>query len=220
MINDRATILANGPFVDDGRLRARVAKGGCLIGVDGGGVRLLDMGLTPRWVTGDYDSVSPAQRAALEAAGARFVETPDQNRVDLDKALSFAIDEAGARDVAVFGASEGRLDHTAAAMVAVIKHGQRATVQLVDAYGSAQPVYRELTLSGNDLIGRTVSLIALGTVQDVWFEGVRWPLLGEDVGPYGRDATSNEIVSETVSIRAGAGDLLIYLHHDLKRRPE
>jgi thiamine pyrophosphokinase len=217
VINDHVTILANGPFVDDGRLRARVAQGGLLIGVDGGAVRLLALGLAPGWVTGDGDSVTPAQRASLEEAGARFAETPDQYRVDLDKALSFAVDELGARDVAVFGASEGRLDHTAAAMVAIFKHGRRAAIQMVDAHGTAQPVYGQLTLSGSDLSGRMVSLIALGTVEDVWFEGVRWPLMGETIGVGGRDATSNEIVADTIRVRAGAGDLLIYLHHRSER---
>ncbi|MCW3058383.1 MAG: hypothetical protein JWQ02_204 [Capsulimonas sp.] len=216
MTKDNATILANGPFVDDGRLRARVAQGGSLIGVDGGAVRLLALGLAPQWVTGDGDSVTPEQRVALEAAGAQFVETLDQYRVDLDKALSFAVDELGARDVAVFGASEGRLDHTAAAMIAVLTHGRRAAIQMVDAHGTAQPVYGQLTLSGSDLCGRMVSLIAMGTVEDVWFEGVRWPLMGETIGVGGRDATSNEIVAETIRVRAGEGDLLIYLHH----RPE
>ncbi|BDI30630.1 thiamine pyrophosphokinase [Capsulimonas corticalis] len=219
MTNERATILANGPFVDDGRLRARIAEGGGpLIGVDGGAWRLYELGFTPRWVTGDYDSVTPAQRETLEAAGARFVETPDQYRVDLDKALAFAIDEAGARDIAVFGAGGGRLDHTVAALAAAVAHGQRASIQLIDAHGAARPVYGELTLTGSDLIGRVVSLIALGTVEDVWFDGVRWPLTGQSVGPYGRDATSNEIVSDTICVRAGAGDLLIYLHHGAPER--
>ncbi|MEO7717968.1 MAG: thiamine diphosphokinase [Capsulimonas sp.] len=220
MTKHQATILANGPFVDDGRLRARVAQGGSLIGVDGGAVRLLALGLTPQWVTGDGDSVTAAQRAALEAAGAQFVETLDQYRVDLDKALSFAINEVGARDVAVFGASEGRLDHTVAAMIAVLKHGRRAALQIVDAHGTAQPVFGQLTLSGSDLNGRIVSLIALGTVEDVWFEGVRWPLMGETIGVGERDATSNEIVADTIRVRAGAGDLLIYLHHRSERRAE
>lgn len=198
--------------MDDGRLRARVAAGGWLGGVDGGAQRLQEMGLIPDFVSGDFDSLTEDARAALAAAGAEIVPTPDQNFTDLDKALAYATESLGAREVFVWGATGGRLDHTCANLSALIKHGRRADIRLVDDIGETRLVNGEAHLSGPELIGRTLSLIALGPVEGIWSEGVRWPLRGEGLAPGVRDGTSNEIVAQTVRVRVGAGDLLLMLH--------
>lgn len=215
-ILQRAVLLANGPLTDASRLRASVSEGGWLIGVDGGAARLRALGLNPDIVTGDFDSLSNEARAELADAGAIIFPTPDQDYTDLDKALAYCLDALAVREIRVFGALGGRLDHTFAALSALVKHGSRADVRLADEIGEARLVHNRLTLSGDDLPGRVVSLIALGPVTGVWIRGVRWPLSGETLAPGIRDGTSNEVIANAVEIEVGSGDLILFLHH----RPE
>lgn len=212
-VPDAAVLLAAGPLVDAERLRARVRDGGWLIGVDGGAAALWEQGLIPHIVTGDFDSLSEAARADLAAAGARIVPTPDQEYTDLDKALAYTLDVLGARRVAVFGATGGRLDHTFAALSALVKYGRRADVRLVDDVGETRLVHGRMRLTGDDLVGRVLSLIALGPVEGIHSRGVRWPLQGESLAPGIREGTSNRVTACTVEIEAARGDLLLFLHH-------
>jgi thiamine pyrophosphokinase len=189
-----AVLLANGPLGDAAAARLRraaVPEGGrWRIGVDGGAARMLALGIVPEIVTGDFDSLARAERAALEAAGARLVPTPDQDFTDLDKALAYCRDVLEVPRVDVFGATGGRLDHTFSALSALVKHGRVTDVRLVDDVGETRLVRNgALRLAGADLSGRVLSLIALGPVHDIWSRGVRWPLSGEALAPGVRDGT-------------------------------
>ena len=210
---DRAVVLAHGPFAEDERLRALASEGGWRVGVDGGAARMLEAGLVPHVVTGDFDSLSDAARQALRAAGARIVPTPDQDFTDLDKALAYCRETLGAHTIHVFGALGGRLDHTYSTLSALVKHGRHADIRLIDGIGETTLVNGRARISGPDLPGRVLSLMALGPVEGVWSRGVRWPLHGESLRPGVRDGTSNEIVAETVEIEVGSGDLLVLVHH-------
>ena len=64
--------------------------------------------------------------------------------------------------------------------------------------------------------GRHLSLSPLtGNVCGVTTEGLRWPLLSEDLIAGERDGISNEVVKSPVMIRvAGPGDLLLMMHRE------
>ena len=208
-------LVANGPFedVDGPRLRAAFFGGGAAIGVDGGARTLLRLGLTPTHVTGDFDSLSPGELAALAEAGVKIVPTPDQEFTDLDKALSYAFETLGAHRASVFGATGGRLDHLYSALSALVKHGKTRDVRLIDRVGEVFLAGGSVRLDGDDLIGRTVSLLAMGRVDGIKTAGLRWPLTDESLAPGERDGTLNEVIRSPVEISHRSGDLLIYLHH-------
>ena len=49
-----------------------------------------------------------------------------------------------------------------------------------------------------------------GSTQDVWTEGLRWPLAGVRLDSGRRDGISNEVVAFPASVRIGGpGDLLL-----------
>ena len=83
----------------------------------------------------------------------------------------------------------------------------------MDEWGETFAPNVPVTLSGPDLPGRVLSLLALGPVSDVWTTGVRWPLGGEALAPGVRDGTLNVVTETTVTIRARTGDLLLFLGH-------
>ena len=214
-----AVLVAAGPLPVRAATRLRVqiaaAPESLLVGVDGGAAALTALGVLPHVVTGDGDSLSHAARHELAERGARIVPTPDQNFTDLDKALAYVL-EMGGRVVRVFGATGGRLDHTYSALSAVLKHARArpdADIRLVDEWGETFALNTFVTLSGLDLPGRVLSLLALGPVSDVWTTGVRWPLPGDALAPGVRDGTLNEVTETVVTIQTGAGDLLVLLGH-------
>jgi thiamine pyrophosphokinase len=211
----KAVLVANGPFDDicSMRLRDAVGSSELVIGIDGGTRTLTRLGLTPTHVTGDFDSLSQEERDDLESLGVRIVPTPDQDFTDLDKALRFAFEELGATGATVFGATGGRLDHLYSVLSVLIKYARTRDVTLVDRVGEVFLARGSLELRGADLVGRTLSLLALGPAEGVKTTGVAWPLTAERLAPGERDGTLNVVTEETVTISCASGDLLVYLHH-------
>ena len=210
-----AVLMANGDFSPAALpyLQTLLEAGAILVGVDGGARRLRSFGFVPDYVTGDFDSLTEAERIDLAERGARIIPTPDQDFTDLDKALAFVTETLGIQTVRVFGASAGRLDHVYSNLSALLKYGKAGEVRLVDEWGETRPVPHPLTLSGDDLPGRTLSLIALGPVHGVTTTGVEWPLSSETLAPGVRDGTLNRVTARTVTVEAKSGDLLLMLHH-------
>ncbi|MGC4047039.1 MAG: thiamine diphosphokinase [Armatimonas sp.] len=208
-------LVANGPFEDipQERLRLAASEASALIGVDGGTHALLRLELTPTYVTGDFDSLTIAEREELAGQGVAIVPTPDQDYTDLDKALMFAFDTLGATSAHIYGGTGGRLDHLYSVLSTLIKHGRSREIRLIDTVGETFYVQGAMELVGEDLPGRTLSLLALGLVEGIITTGVQWPLNSEFLEPGVRDGTLNKVTAETVTISCTKGDLLVLLHH-------
>ncbi len=210
-------LVANGPIseIPTERLRRAIQSADLVIGIDGGARSLMQLGLLPTHVTGDFDSLSPSELAALEAQGVEIIPTPDQDFTDMDKALTLCFKSLGASMAQVFGAGGGRLDHLYSNLSALLKHGRDHDVYLVDSFGETFTLDPKGTLLLSDpaLVGRTLSLLALGPVHGITSTGLRWPLTNESLAPGVRDGTLNEVVSETVEISCRSGDLLVVLEH-------
>ncbi len=221
----RALLVAGGPLppAQAELLRAEIAvrqpeteaEKTALVGVDSGAAHLVSLGVRPDFVTGDFDSLPETTRTALAAQGARIVPTPDQNYTDLDKALTFAIATFGAKDVQIWAATGGRIDHAYSVLSAVLKHGRGPNapeMHLCDEYGETCPVPLEgVRLHGADLPGRILSLITLGKVTAITTTGVEWPLDNETLAPGVRDGTLNHITNEIVTVSYESGDLLLFV---------
>jgi thiamine pyrophosphokinase len=123
------------------------------------------------------------------------------------------VDDLGVRELRIFAATVGRLDHIYSALSTLIKHGRHADVRLVDDIGETWLIDNELDLVGADLPGRVLSLLAFGAVSGITTTGVNWPLDGESLAPGVRDGTLNRIIAERVTVRVAEGDLLVMVHH-------
>jgi thiamine pyrophosphokinase len=194
-------------------LRAAAAQARLLVGIDGGARTLAQLGFVPHVVTGDFDTLTPAEIDAFAADGARIVPTPDQDYTDFDKAVTYVREVLGIDAMTVFGATGGRADHAYSVLSALIKHGPHARIELIDHEARTFFVPGVVTLTGDDLPGRTLSLLAFGTVEGITTTGVKWPLSGESLTPGVRDGTLNEIVDTTVTITVERGPLVALLFH-------
>ncbi len=227
----RAILVANGALAPDAARRlvedVNSLKGplDLVIGVDGGARHLRALGIWPNVVTGDFDSLTPDELEEFKAHGADIVPTPDQDYTDLDKTIQWVLNKDAEkavpilRGVYVYGGTGGRLDHQYSVLSTLIKHGRHpgVVVFLVDDVGVTwlpRPDADFVDLRGNDdLRGRTVSLMAFGTVTGITLTGVRWPLKNETLAPGVRDGTLNEINDAKVTLKVKSGDLLVMLHH-------
>jgi len=82
------------------------------VGADRGALRLVQRGIKPVMVVGDFDSIDHAERQAVEAAltGAVIVK-PDQDHTDTQLAVKSIFDQLAPSELHIYGATGGRLDH-------------------------------------------------------------------------------------------------------------
>jgi thiamine pyrophosphokinase len=204
----RALLVAAAPVAGSVALVARLAhQCDLVIAVDGGGSVCLDAGVKPHMVLGDFDSLHPETLEELTAQGTRVVRFPShKDRTDLELAFEEAR-RAGADEVVVTCAVSGRLDHTLAALGALIAAADlRPELAEPDLSGWVLSLQGrgELMLEG---VGATVSLMAMCSGTVVSAQGVKWPLEAHKLPEGSGLGVSNVITSEsgaTLNVVTGA----------------
>ena len=210
----RALIFANGDF-NDGPFVRRVldaASGALIVAADGGARLARQVGLRVTIVIGDMDSLSAAELADLEHAGAAIHRFPEEkDETDLELALTWTA-EKGATWVRVIGGVGDRLDQTMSNVyllaLPVLKGRE---VRLVAGKQEMWLLYPgEAVIEGTQ--GDTVSLIPLGgAAQGVRTENLYYPLQDEPLlfGP--ARGLSNVMTTDRARVRLRDG-LLLVLH--------
>lgn len=179
-----------------------------LVAADGGAGMALGFGHVPDAVIGDFDSLTPADKARIPPD--RFYHIAEQTSTDFEKALS----RIAAPLVLAVGFTGGRLDHELAVYNALVRHADRPAIVI----GEHDICFH---LSGRTeliLPGATrVSLFPLADMRCA-STGLRWPTDGIAFSPSGRVGTSNHAVSERVVIEPdGPGMLAILPRAQLAR---
>lgn len=162
-------------------LETALAYAPLLIAADGAAVDAVRFGRTPDWVVGDMDSVD--EDAVRHTPTERIIEVPEQDSTDFEKCLT----RVAAPIILATGFTDARIDHTLAALSALVRHADRRCV-LFDAHDVifAAPPRLELGLEP----GTRVSLFPMGSVHG-WSTGLQWPIEGLHFAPNGRIGTSN-----------------------------
>jgi len=204
----RTIIFANGDLPDPPACRDLLRPGDLILAADGGAANAVAAGVTPHMVIGDVDSLDPALRAELEAAGTRLIQHPtDKDETDLELALLYAV-EQGADEILILAALGGRLDQTVA-NVLLLAHpaliGVR--VQIVEGNQTAFLVRERAVIHGRP--GDGVSLLPLGgDAVGVTADGLRWPLRDETLRFGLARGVSNVLRGRRARLRVREGMLL------------
>ena len=207
----RAIIFANGECTEPEKARDLLRLDDLVIAADGGTRHALAAGVTPDVVIGDLDSISPDERACVEAAGSQVIRfSPRKDETDLELALLHAA-RAGATEIVVLAALGGRLDQTVANLlllalpelegldVCIVEGPQ--TAFLIRAGGDATQIEGQP--------GDTLSLIPLaGDAVGVTAEGVEWPLHDETLRFGLARGVSNVLTAERARVGLRQGVLL------------
>ena len=189
---------------------AALASADLLVAVDGGAEALARVGLVPGLLVGDLDSITIRTREALEAQGVEVAVLPTaKDETDTEAALRLVM-KRGADDITVYGALGGpRLDHLVGNLLLLSSPWLAAArVRLVDDWHEAFLVKGDSTFSGER--GDTVSLLPLTPrVEDVWTEGLLYPLVYEPLSQSATRGVSNAMTGETARVTHGEGVLLL-----------
>ncbi len=197
--SDAVTLIAGGPVTaQDLRIALRLAP--YLVAADSGADRALALGVEPRAVIGDFDSISQAAQMRLDPA--RLFPIREQETTDFAKALR----DIEAPLVIALGALGGRVDHELAVLNALISIPQPCILLGKQDVVFAAPPQISLRLR----IGDRLSLFPLAAVQGR-STGLRWPLEGISFAPNGAIGTSNEVAEPQVTLAFDAPGMLVIL---------
>ncbi|PTE43096.1 thiamine diphosphokinase [Staphylococcus equorum] len=110
------------------------------IGIDRGALLLIEAGIIPRFAVGDFDSITSEEKAFVE----KQIDINPFNSEKNDTDLALGIDQAvtnGYKEICVYGATGGRLDHFMGALQILEKPEyaeQNIVIKLIDVNNEIQ----------------------------------------------------------------------------------
>jgi len=200
----RPLLVANGPVCWTEELAALAANAEPLLAADGGANHLGRIGLRPKAVVGDLDSITAGIRAFIGEEC--MIHRPDQDRTDLDKALTYAFDDLDLEELTVLGATGGRLDHAAGNLGLLVRRALGKKLVFLGADNSIVAVTGEAILEAKP--GETWSFFTFDPAVRVSLDGVKWPVSDVALDLPGRPSISNEVASDQVTVRAEGGAVI------------
>ncbi len=204
----RAVLVANGQIRDDRAARAVIQSGELLIAADGGARHLARLGFTPHIVVGDMDSLTDAELAQLQAAGAGILRYPaEKDETDLELAIAYAL-EQGCTVLRIVAALGDRIDQTLANIFLLDYPGlENIDARLDDGREEVFLVRDRALISGG--VGDGVSLLPIGgAAHGVATHGLRYPLQNETLYPERSRGVSNEMLAALAEIQVVEGKLI------------
>lgn len=194
-----------------------VGQGAPVIAADAGVDHALGLGVLPAMAVGDFDSVSPAGLARLEAAGVPVQRHPrDKDATDLELALAEAVRLAGDIDadrLVVVGDGGGRLDHLLGLMTALaapLLDGLLVWAHLGPA--DVVVVRAGVSVSLGGVAGQLLTLLPVGgAATGVVTAGLEFGLDGQTLEAWSSRGVSNRFVGSEASVVVSQGTLLAVL---------
>jgi len=211
----RAIIFANGGLSDAEAARSIIQTGDLIIAADGGGYHCRKLGITPRVLIGDFDSLSPKEITSWERQGVQIVRHPARkNYTDLELALHYAR-EQGADEILVLAALGARWDHTLANLLLPVSADlQCCSITLLDGKQEIHLIKGGETLEARGAPGDTLSLIPLGgEALGVSTDRLEYPLRGETLHFGSTRGISNVMLDNTAAVSLEQGMLLCVVIH-------
>ena len=182
------------------------------IGVDRGAYYLIEHGIIPDVIVGDFDSVSEEEYASISEVVPRVeLFQAEKDDTDTDLALMRALDFEPS-EVLLTGATGGRLDHHEAALRSVYRMQMtypHIQFKIIDSHNELQflsPGRHQLTKTSHSYL----SFFAYGeSVCDVTLRGVKYETTDEKIDLATSRFTSNEIISDNAYITFSCGICLM-----------
>lgn len=213
MPEKRAVLFANGELKQKEWLKRFLRAYDFLIAVDGGLNHLEALGLAPRLLIGDLDSVSPAQVAQAQAAGAEIRRYPPaKDETDLELAL-LAARELDYLEIVIVAALGGRLDQTLGNLsLLLLPELADCAVRCEDGSEEVFIIHEAIEIHGQP--GDGISLLPLwGEVSGVVTQHLEYPLKSETLHPERSRGISNVMTAAAATVEIASGKLLCIHTH-------
>ena len=214
-MSTRAIIFVNGELPDLGAARALIQPDDVLIATDGGARHALELGLIPKAIIGDLDSLSEAEVRVFTDMGVHILSYPrNKDETDLELALAHAL-KAGYGPIYLVAALGGRLDQMIGNLSLLADpECIQADVRIDDGLTEAFFITSRATIHGHQ--SETVSLIAWGApAEGVTTDGLVYPLHEETLLPQRTRGISNQMIANSAKVSLKRGILLCIHHHKL-----
>lgn len=201
----RVMILADGDPPSPALAQRVADEADVCIAADGAAHKAILLGITPDIVCGDFDSAR-LEEIRVAFPHTEIVPTPDQNAADLEKAINLSC-ERGATQIALLGATGGRLDHTLTSFSLLRAYADTLPICLLDDHSTVRALTGEQTYTFAAASGETVSLV---TFEDavISIMGVEWPLDHFALSP-GTRGVSNIARDTQVVVYAHTGSVYV-----------
>lgn len=186
------------------------------IGIDRGALILLEAGITPQFAVGDFDSITQEERSFIE----QQIEINPYNSEKNDTDLALGIDQAvqsGYKEIHVFGATGGRLDHFLGALQILekpeyVENG--IVIKLIDQSNEVQFLNRGLYhIEVNDLYPY-ISFIPVMYPTVITLKYFKYNLYKETLKQGSTLTISNEINSSHGEVELIKGNVLMIRSRD------
>jgi len=203
----RAVILSGGAMTDYAYLRQFIRPDDTIIAADSGYRHAEAMGLRPRILLGDFDSLDhlPAEVETLRI--------PRENdHTDTELAVAWARDQ-GLRDFLFLGTIGTRMDHTLTNLLRLsdlLDRGERG--EMIDEHNRIWITDSAIEIAGTP--GNLLSLIPLTFCTGVTTENLAYPLRDAPLYVGHGRGVSNVLLAETAKISLDTGKLLVMLCRD------
>jgi thiamine pyrophosphokinase len=191
VVFDGPMAIVGGGAVDPALLAELADRGVVLVGADGGADAIGDAGLVPAAIIGDLDSLR--DRAGWEKR-TRVIHIPEQITTDFQKAIY----STWAPVTLALGMTGKRLDHTLAALSAVLQYAPSRKLLLVDEVDVALAVVGPISFEAG--VSERVSIHPLLPIRFAHSSGLYYPMDGLLLEPGGLIGTSNEGTGGSVEI--------------------
>lgn len=198
-------IFAAGERVRADIVQAYLSEDTFIITADAGYAFCKACAQTPNLIVGDFDSgVMP--KTDIETVRLNPIKDATDSAVALEEAL-----RRGFRNIVLFGATGGRLDHTFANLdLCAYAKESGASLTIVDDHHVIFTLYNETKKICADQ-SKYISVFAVGGAATVTLKDFAYPLLHHTLTPFCGLGVSNETQKDAAEIVAEKGTLLIFI---------
>ncbi|SKC87194.1 thiamine diphosphokinase [Maledivibacter halophilus] len=208
----KCIIVSNGDIYDYSFYKDILDDSDYIICADGGAKHLIKMDIAPNIIIGDFDSITPEDKALFMEKNIEFYKFPrNKDATDTELALDLAISKKPS-EIIFIGTIGSRMDHTIANVTLlkkVLDNGIKGRIINEN---------NEICLLNNknskmilsDAKGYYISIIPLSVkVKGVTLKGLKYPLKDVEIPLGSTLGISNEIDKDLASIEFKEGLLLI-----------
>jgi thiamine pyrophosphokinase len=200
-------LVGNGAGGSELFLRRQLEACDQVIAVDGGLIKLGELGITPHLIIGDFDSTPPSLLARFSSIPT-YSHPRDKDFSDMELALEEALGRHPDK-IILLAATGDRIDHSLANLFLLLKHPELVSIETeTETLYAITGIYKHSFRPG-----QTLSFFSLnGEAKGVTTKGLKWNLQNAKVDSQFY-SLSNEVLDEEVEIQIGAGKLLLVIQH-------
>ena len=206
----KACIFCDGELKNTARVKNIASNCDLLIATDGGAKYFTDLGLKPRIIIGDMDSIGAS---ILNDKGDIMLipHSPDKDKSDTELAVEYAL-EQGCKQIILVAAIGGRLDHTLGNVALVASYPGR--IAIFDGVSTLVAVDKSEKCILHGQVGTPVSLIPCGSGPfTVRTKGLKYSL-GDEPLHSATHGLSNELSLTEACVCVLNGILLVHIENE------